>query len=135
MIPQTKALRQAEHSHTQPDRIQTGQHHTASWQQLLAGVIRKPEQLFALLELDKAHLPAALTAAIDFPLRAPLPFIQRITKGDWNDPLLRQLLPMGQELDKQPGFSHDPLQEAASNPTPGLIHKYRGRVLLVVSGG
>ena len=33
----------------------------------------------------------------------------------------------------QPGFSHDPLGEADSNPAPGLIHKYRSRVLFIVT--
>ena len=110
-----------------------------SWQHMLANVIRDPNELFALLELDHSvddqQLTSSLAACKDFPLRVPRPFARRITKGDWQDPLLRQILPLGQELDYQPGFSNDPLQEAGCNPVPGLIHKYRGRVLLVVSAG
>ena len=128
MIPQTEAIRQ-------PNSLDA----TDSWQQALAGVIRDPKELFSLLQLDlrgdDQQLATSLAACKDFPLRVPHSFVQRMAKGDWNDPLLRQVLPLGQELDYQPGFSNDPLQEVASNPAPGLIHKYHGRVLLVVSAG
>jgi EF-P beta-lysylation protein EpmB len=54
--------------------------------------------------------------------------------GDPADPLLRQVLPVDREAQPAPGFSPDPLVESASHPTPGLLHKYRGRALLVVTG-
>ena len=123
MIPQTEAVRQAPPADSE------------SWQYSLAHVIRDPEILFERLQLNREQLPAALAACQDFPLRVPQPFIERMKKGDWNDPLLKQVLPLGQELELQPGFSRDPLEEASSNPLPGLIHKYQGRVLLIVSGG
>jgi EF-P beta-lysylation protein EpmB len=123
MIPQTELIRQVKPADSQ------------SWQYCLAHVIRDPKILFELLQLDINHLPAALRACQEFPLRVPMPFIKRMKKGDWNDPLLKQVLPLGQELEKQPGFSSDPLEEANSNPLPGIIHKYQGRVLLIVSGG
>ncbi len=108
---------------------------TESWQQALANVIRQPEELFSLLKLDKASLPAAMAACQDFPLRVPRSFVARMQTGCVDDPLLKQVLPLGVELDYQPGFTEDPLGEKASNPLPGLIHKYHGRVLLIVSGG
>lgn len=106
-----------------------------TWQQALADVIRQPSELFELLDLDLSQLPAAIEASQDFALRVPRGFCQRMKKGDWHDPLLQQVLPQGKEMQIQPGFSADPLHEAASNPQPGLIHKYQGRVLLIVSGG
>jgi EF-P beta-lysylation protein EpmB len=108
---------------------------TESWQQSLANVIRDPQQLFELLELDLSKLPPAIAAAQDFPLKVPRGFAAKMEKGNWHDPLLRQVLPLDQELDYQPGFTKDPLEETTSNPCPGLIHKYHGRVLLIVSGG
>ena len=108
---------------------------TESWQQALADVIRQPEELFTLLQLDKTPLPAALVASQDFPLRVPRCFVARMKPGCVNDPLLKQVLPLGTELEYQPGFTDDPLDERDSNPIPGLIHKYHGRVLLIVSGG
>jgi len=106
-----------------------------SWQNELADIIRSPRELIELLALDPALLPEALTASEDFALRVPRAYARRIRKGDPNDPLLRQVLPLGEELLAAPGYSEDPVGEANTNPIPGLIHKYRGRVLLIVSGG
>jgi EF-P beta-lysylation protein EpmB len=106
-----------------------------TWQQALAGVVRDPKELFKLLELDMEQLPAAIQADKKFALRVPHAFIRRIAKRDWNDPLLRQILPVSEELDFQAGFTADPLDEKSANSRPGLIHKYHGRVLLIVSGG
>ena len=40
------------------------------------------------------------------------------------------------ELTTAAGFSRDPVGETGeANPEPGIIHKYHGRVLLVVAGG
>jgi|SRR5690554_802857 len=106
----------------------------AAWQDALKDLIRTPQALFEALELDPALLPAALTASEQFELRVPRSFVARMRKGDLDDPLLRQVLPLGQELLAEPGYSADPLDEAQTNPHPGLIHKYHGRVLLVVTG-
>ncbi|MCP6769159.1 EF-P beta-lysylation protein EpmB, partial [Klebsiella pneumoniae] len=55
-------------------------------------------------------------------------------KGNINDPLLRQVLPIAEECIKTPDYSVDPLRELAVNPLPGLLHKYHGRVLLTIAG-
>jgi len=55
--------------------------------------------------------------------------------GDPNDPLLLQVIASGTELTSPSDYSLDPLQEQAQNPLPGLIHKYRGRVLLIAASG
>jgi len=106
-----------------------------SWQQALASAVTDPRELFELLSLEPAAMPGALAATDSFPLRVPRSFVARMKKGDWNDPLLQQVLPVARELEVQPGFSDDPLAEQGSNPLPGLIHKYQSRVLLIVSGG
>ncbi len=106
---------------------------TTSWQDELSNLIRNPEELFELLNLPAEQLEAARRACDDFPLRVPRPYAARIQPGNLQDPLLLQVLPLGDELISNPGYSHDPLEEADSNPAPGLIHKYQGRVLLIVS--
>jgi EF-P beta-lysylation protein EpmB len=57
-----------------------------------------------------------------------------MTPGDPHDPLLRQILPLDEELQTKAGFSADPLEEAGSTVVPGLLQKYRGRVLLITTG-
>lgn len=105
-----------------------------SWQAQLRDAITEPAVLFRRLGLDPAELPASLAASRDFALRVPEAYLSRIEPGNWADPLLRQVLPLGLELTSPDGYSDDPLAEADANPAPGLIHKYHGRVLLIVSG-
>lgn len=104
--------------------------HSATWQHLLANVITDPAELCQLLELNNEWLEPARAAATLFPLRVPCGFVQRMQKGNPNDPLLLQVLPLAAELNSHPDYSEDPLQETEVNPIPGLLHKYKGRVLL-----
>lgn len=108
---------------------------SVSWQSLLSRSITDPEQLLRRLELDPALLAGARAGAADFPLRVPEPFVERMQKGDPNDPLLRQVLPLGEELLEHPDYVLDPLGEQHTNTRAGIIHKYHGRLLLIVSGG
>lgn len=106
---------------------------TAEWQHALKNSITSPAELINILELDSSLLPKAEAAAKLFPLRVPRGFVARMRKGDVHDPLLKQVLPISEELLSADGFTADPLQEASVNPLPGLLHKYHGRVLLTVS--
>ena len=104
------------------------------WQRELARAIGDPAELLRELELDPALLPAARAAAARFPLRVPRGFVARMTRGDPDDPLLRQVLPLGAELEPAPGFVADPVGDRAAQAAPGVLHKYHGRALLLVTG-
>ncbi len=104
------------------------------WQTELRHLITDPVELLRLLELPEQLLEGALNAERQFSLRVPRPYLSRIRKADPEDPLLKQVLPLQQELLEVPGFGPDPLAEAAANKSSGLIHKYKDRVLLVLSG-
>ncbi len=67
-------------------------------------------------------------------MRVPRAYARRMRRGDPEDPLLRQVLPVAEESVPVPGFVADPLEEAAASPVPGLIHKYTGRALIVTTG-
>jgi EF-P beta-lysylation protein EpmB len=104
------------------------------WQTLLSQAITDPEELLRELDLPLELLPATLRASQAFRLRVPRGFVIRMQHGDPHDPLLRQVLPMGDELTDVAGYCSDPLQELAAMPVPGLLHKYQGRVLLTTTG-
>jgi EF-P beta-lysylation protein EpmB len=104
------------------------------WQTLLRQSICSLSELLNKVELDPKSLPACEQAANDFNIRVPKPYLNRIEKGNPNDPLLLQVLPQSAEMERYPGYSNDPLEELDTNPAPGLIHKYKGRVLLILSG-
>lgn len=104
------------------------------WQTELRHAVTDPAELLALLDLDPALLPAAQTAARAFRLRVPRSFVARMRRGDPTDPLLRQVLPIGDELETVPGFIDDPLGETIGDPADGVLQKYAGRSLIVTTG-
>jgi len=99
----------------------------------LTQTITKPEVLFEALGLDARLLPGARAANQTFALRVPAPYLARIRRGDPDDPLLKQVLPVGAELEEQPGYVADPLEERAARRAPGLLQKYAGRALLIAT--
>lgn len=104
------------------------------WQTLLGEAITDPEELLRELELPLRLLPAARQASAGFRLQVPRGFVRRMRRGDPDDPLLRQVLPLGEELEVGDGYSLDPLREQQSMAAPGVLHKYHGRVLLTLTG-
>lgn len=106
----------------------------AEWQIDLARAVSDPAELLRLLELDPELLEPARAAAREFPLRVPRAFVARMHKHDPDDPLLRQVLPIGAELTEALGFSNDPVGDLASRAAHGVLHKYYGRVLLITTG-
>lgn len=79
-------------------------------------------------------LPRAPAAERQFPVRVPPAFLAAIAPGEVDDPLLRQVLPVPEEEATVAGFGSDPLGEGQAMPRPGVLHKYHGRVLLIVTG-
>ena len=102
-------------------------------------MIRDPREL-----ADATGLAPATAALLDsadareaarrFPLRVPRELVARMRRGDVNDPVLRQFAPSAEEIRPAAGWTVDPLAEAEASPVAGLLHKYRGRVLLIVTG-
>ncbi len=105
-----------------------------SWQKDLREVITDPEQLLALLDITSKDYLQHFKARSLFPVRVPLSFIKRMNKGDINDPLLNQVMPLSKEFDITDGYFVDPLQEH-DTVAEGLLHKYAHRVLMIVKAG
>ena len=105
----------------------------SSWQQVLANGVTSSEALLTRLGLDTTEI-LGVDHTPTFPIRVPEPFITRMVPGDPNDPLLRQVLSVVDERILNPGFLTDPLNEFDS-ALPGVLHKYRSRVLLIYRGG
>lgn len=111
----------------------------AAWQRALGHSFRRLDDLLAALDLDEVQLPDGHRwrrgeAQDEFPLKVPRPFVDRMVPGDAHDPLLRQVLPVGDEMLPSDGFVDDPLAETPASPLPGLLHKYKSRVLMVTTG-
>lgn len=106
---------------------------TGDWQHEMKTMIRSLDELCRFVGLDVSALDVSEQACQAFPLRVPRPYASCMEKGNARDPLLLQVLPQALEMADAPGFVSDPLEEAAFNPVPGLVHKYHGRVLLIAS--
>ena len=76
---------------------------------------REPEWR-AVAERYAVAIPPALAALID--------------RNDPDDPIARQFLPDGRELDRRPHERDDPIGDDLKSPTPGLVHRYPDRVLI-----
>lgn len=109
---------------------------TLDWQHQLRNVITSRDELLRTLELTITDVGLAAGAGDDFALKVPRSFVQRMRQGDPHDPLLLQVLSSASEMIATPGYGRDPVGESgAVVPQRGIIHKYNGRVLLIVSGG
>lgn len=100
------------------------------WQFELGNAITSVDELLEQLELG--HLHDILKKTPDFRLLVPRAFVAKMRRGDAEDPLLRQVLPLAAE--SNPAGCIDPVGDLAAMTTPGLLHKYRGRVLLTTTG-
>ncbi len=98
------------------------------WSWHLKNAVRDLNRLARELEISLSDFKS------DFPLLVPLPYLNRIQKGDLNDPLLLQVLPKVEEDKEVSGYNLDPLQEQKPKNLPkGLIQKYRRRALIVAA--
>lgn len=104
------------------------------WQQLWRDAVRDPRELLAMLGLESLAASVSAEAAAQFPLRVPRGFVGRMKPGDPADPLLRQVLPLNEEMQPVPGFGLDAVGDAAARTATGVLQKYRGRALLVATG-
>lgn len=105
-----------------------------SWQMLWREAVRDPRELLGILDLG--HLAGQISdqAAAQFPLRVPRGFIAKMRRGDANDPLLRQVLPIQDEEQIVEGYGFDAVGDAAAKGGTGIIHKYHARALLITTG-
>src|SRR5687768_3984270 len=66
----------------------------STWQRELSRSITDPAQLLAELDLDPALAAPARAASSAFALRVTRSYLARMSRGDADDPLLRQVLPL-----------------------------------------
>jgi L-lysine 2,3-aminomutase len=117
-----------------PEQLPESHHFALNWQQQLSEAFTTIEDLCEYLELSLSELPISQAASKQFAIRVPLSFAASMQKGNPDDPLLRQVLPINDELVEYPNFSLDPVGDIQAAVQPGVLHKYQGRVLLINTG-
>jgi EF-P beta-lysylation protein EpmB len=107
----------------------------SAWRRELAAAFRDLADLERFLGLHPAVTAEAAASTAGFPFLVPRGFAARMRPGDPLDPLLLQVLPRAAETRAVAGYEADPLAEESFLVGPGLVHKYDGRALVLVTGG
>ena len=107
---------------------------TQSWQNAMKRAIRNSRELCEALGINPELVHTSVDGEAQFPVFVPLEFLSRMRQGDANDPLLQQVLPRAEESMVDSAFDSDPVGDSRVENAPGLLHKYVGRVLLILSG-
>ncbi len=108
-----------------------------SWQQELSRVLTRPRDLLAALDLpagERSDHSQPESSPDRFAMRVPASYIGRMRPGDPDDPLLRQVMPAPEESKNVEGYTDDPVGDSASVRGAGILQKYEGRALLMVTG-
>jgi lysine 2,3-aminomutase len=92
--------------------------------------LRTPQQL-----CDHGLTPPERRAELDavaarYAIALPAAFAALIDPNDANDPIARQFVPSGAELNIRPEELADPIGDDAHSPVEGVVHRYPDRVLL-----
>ena len=106
----------------------------ADWQDELSHAIKNPTVLLQMLGLENRLQAIDAESLKNFPLRVTQSYINKMHYGDANDPLLRQVFPLIDENIEVEGFSADPVGDYLAISSPGILHKYQGRALLLTTG-
>ena len=117
-----------------PVRLNQTRPDKTTWQQILKEAVRDPVELCRLLDLPSKYVEAAQRASSTFPVLVPRGFLAKMAIGDPHDPLLRQVMPLDEELHSPPNFTTDPVGDRDAVRRPGLLQKYSGRSLILTTG-
>lgn len=102
------------------------------WRQILKNNFTSIDALSEFLELSdeqKAHL----YTPVHFKLNLPQRLAQKMEKGNINDPIFLQFVPLKQETVKAEGFFTDPVEDGHFRQATRFLKKYNGRALLLAS--
>jgi L-lysine 2,3-aminomutase len=101
---------------------------TGSWKSAQREAITSLSDLLAAVQLSEL---AHAWPDTHFPLRVPRSFVARMRAGDARDPLLLQVLPQRAEQLEHAEFVDDPVADLRYSASPGLVHKYASRALVI----
>jgi lysine 2,3-aminomutase len=103
-----------------------------SWKWQLSNRVNDLETFARILELTDSEREG-LGAPDKFRVDITPYFISLIDPADPNDPIRRQVIPLGEEQEAFTAMMDDSLREDQHSPVPGLVHRYPDRVLMLVT--
>src|SRR5206468_12963092 len=93
--------------------------------------VRKLDQLERMLVLSDDEREALVKGESMLPVGITPYYMSLLDRYDPLQPLRRTVIPVTGEFLRTPGEADDPLGEDGHSPTPGLVHRYPDRVLLL----
>jgi EF-P beta-lysylation protein EpmB len=102
------------------------------WRQVQKDNFTKIAPLLDFLELSES-LRGKILERPRFRLNLPQRLASKIQKNTLDDPILRQFVPLEDELNVTPGYVLQPLQDENFQKTKKTLHKYHGRALIVTT--
>ena len=103
------------------------------WRWQLRNSFTTLESLQNIMDLTEAEIYAINRLKNRLPLRISPHFASLIYDSKPGDPLRRTVIPSGDELITTEVEMSDPLNEMASSPVPGIVHRYPDRALFTVT--
>ncbi len=103
------------------------------WHWQLRNRIRTADELARVLDLSEAETQAMQFHGSLLPVAVTPYYASLLDRRDPEQPLRKTVVPVPAELMCSPGESDDPLNEDASSPVPGIVHRYPDRVLFLVN--
>lgn len=91
------------------------------------------EDYFCLSPAEKGYWSAVKSEIAGPPLRIPAYYAGLMDKEDFFDPLRLQAVPRAEEFRVSSGELDDPLGEERYSPLPGVVHRYKDRVLVITT--
>jgi len=102
------------------------------WRWQLKNRVNDLESLSAILALTDEEREG-LSAPDKFRVDVTPYFISLVDPDDAEDPIRRQIIPLGREQEAFTAMMEDSLAEDRHSPVPGLVHRYPDRVLMLVT--
>ncbi len=95
--------------------------------------IRKAGDLVAAGLAPLERLPELERVAARYALAITPAMAELIDPADPHDPIARQFMPSGEELESGPLENADPIGDFTHSPVEGIVHRYPDRVLFLVT--
>jgi lysine 2,3-aminomutase len=102
------------------------------WRWQLSHRVNSVDEIGAVLDLTDEEREG-LSAPGHFRVDITPYFLSLIDPHDPNDPIRRQVIPLGREQQAFTAMMEDSLAEDRHSPVPGLVHRYPDRVLMLVT--
>jgi lysine 2,3-aminomutase len=95
-----------------------------------ARTLKSPDDLITAGLVAPARRAEVAAVAARYAVAVTPAVARLIDSNDPADPIARQYVPDARELVRDPAEDPDPIGDALKSPLPGLVHRYRDRVLI-----